>query len=148
MESATSFHLFKRVILRPPRGPDASVAIAGVRVLKSAVLLKFEGVEARERAEILAGSELLVPRVELPETPEGEYYWADLIGLEAFDQSGGLIGRVKNLFSAGADDILVIDSEGREVLVPFREETVAEVDLELGRLTLRPPEGLLEIYLE
>jgi 16S rRNA processing protein RimM len=86
-----------------------------------------------------------VPRSSLPELQPDEYYWSDLIGLSVFDESGRLLGRVIRILPTGADDLLVLERDGREILLPFLEEVVQSIDLEAGRVVAAPPPGLLDL---
>jgi 16S rRNA processing protein RimM len=69
-----------------------------------------------------------------------------LIGLAALGQDGETIGTVVAIQNFGAGDLIEVQplSGGATVLVPFTRDTVPEVDVEGGRLTLNPPEGLFE----
>ena len=77
---------------------------------------------------------------------EEEWYHSDLIGLTVYDRAGAALGTVVAIHNFGAGDLLEIRpaAGGGDVLVPFTRETVPEVDVEGGRLTLIPPEELLE----
>jgi 16S rRNA processing protein RimM len=82
----------------------------------------------------------------LPARDEEEWYHADLIGLAVVDRQGESIGSVVGVQNFGAGDLIEVKpkSGGPTVLVPFTRDTVPEVDVEGGRLTLVPPEGLFE----
>ena len=99
------------------------------------VAVRLEGVDSREQARALTGAEVRVERSELPPTAPGEYYWHDLIGLEAFGQSGAPLGRVSGILELPAHPVLVLEDD-RERLVPLVPERLVAVDLEAGRLTL------------
>jgi 16S rRNA processing protein RimM len=99
------------------------------------VAVRLAGVESREQAQALAGSEIRVERSELPPTSPGEYYWHDLIGLEAYGQSEAPLGRVSGILELPAHPVIVLEGE-RERLVPLVPERLVSVDLEAGRLTL------------
>ncbi|MGH3090127.1 MAG: ribosome maturation factor RimM [Rubrobacteraceae bacterium] len=103
-------------------------------------LIDFEGIESREEADALRGIELFLDRCELDEPEEGGVYVADLIGLEAFDGSGGKVGTVAETFETAAHEILVINTGDEELFVPFTMEHVPEVGIEAGRITVAPPE--------
>ena len=143
-ESPASFQRFDQVYMRRKGHDPEVVGIVEARPHKKVVLLKFRGVHTREEAENLIGAEILVERNWLPVLGSDEYYWTDLIGLDVFDTDGRGLGAVKNIFSNGVDDILVIEHEGREILLPFRGEMIEEVDLVVGRIVASPPAGLLE----
>ena len=90
------------------------------------------GFEDRETAVQLVGQQIFVNRKQLPPTDEGEYYWADLEGLEVQTIKGEKLGRVERLMETGANDVLVIRGE-REHLVPFIQgQYVKRVDLNDG----------------
>ncbi len=98
------------------------------------LVARFAGIDDRETAAPLVGQDLSVDRDRLPETAEDEYYWADLTGLEVVNREGIVLGRVHNLLSTGANDVLVVRGD-RERLVPFVQgRYVLEVDLEAGRI--------------
>lgn len=97
---------------------------------------RFEGVEDRDAAAVLVGAELAVPREQLPAPDEGEYYWADLVGLEVVNREGARLGRVERMMATGANDVMVVAGE-RERLLPFLPgRFVDEVDLDGGRIVV------------
>jgi 16S rRNA processing protein RimM len=120
--------------------------IESLRTDAKGVVAHLKGVSTRESAEALTGTKLYVPRSRLPDEGEEEWYHSDLIGLTVFDQAGASLGTVVAIHNFGAGDLLEVRpaAGGPDVLVPFTRETVPEVDVEGGRLTLVPPEGLFE----
>ena len=127
-----------------------ALGTAGLRrVLKAqwqgkAVLLQLDGVTDRNAAEALVGTELLVDKAALPPPDEGEFYEADLVGLEVVDAiSGRRYGDVSSLESGPTLSWLVVNCGGREVLVPFTEGLV-EVEMASRRVLVKPPEGLFD----
>ncbi len=100
------------------------------------VVARFEGVESRERADELKGWEIAVERAALEVLPEGEYYWADLIGCEVFNLSGTSLGRVVELMATGANDVLVTRRAGGESLIPFVSPWVIEVRIDEKRISV------------
>lgn len=117
------------------------VEVECVRPHGPGFIARFAGVADREQAQALAGRLLAVPRDALPplET-EREYYWRDLLGLEVVDTAGRSLGHVDHLLETGANDVLVITGGEREVLVPFMEQFVLEVDLAGRRIRVDWPE--------
>ena len=110
---------------------------------KGVLLVRIEGVKDRDGAQALAGTELFVDRRLLPATAEDEYYYADLVGLAAKILGGEPYGTVHAVHNFGAGDVLEIERvAGTHIMLPFNRETVPEVDLEAGLLTIDPPPGL------
>jgi 16S rRNA processing protein RimM len=109
-------------------------------------VVRFAGVDDRDRAAALAGVRLVVAAAQRPplEDPD-DYYDTDLVGLTAVGVDGADYGPVRDVVHAGAADYLVLEVDGRERLVPFVAAIVPTVDLAAGRVVLDPPPGLFEL---
>lgn len=104
------------------------------RMQGKSIVALLDGVDTREAAESLRGCEIAIPRDELPPLPEGEYYWADLVGLRVHTVDGTDLGVVDHLIQTGANDVLVVRGE-RERLIPMViGQYVTLVDLDAGRM--------------
>ena len=99
----------------------------------------LKGVDDRDRAEALKGSEIAVPMAELPELVEDEYYWHQLQGLSV-TCAGELLGQVDHLIETGANDVMVVkpcegSRDQRERLIPWlRGSVVKDIDLPTGNI--------------
>ncbi len=122
------------------------LVITLLKPYKAMFLARLEGVHDRNAAEALQGVELSVSRDRLPEPDEDEIYHADLIGLAAFDTHGKPMGDVVAVLDFGAGELLELKlpDEKSTMLVPFNVESVPEIDLDARRLTIDPPDGLLD----
>lgn len=108
--------------------------------VKGALIAKFDGVEDRDAAEALKGTELYVPRSALPEAGAGTFYHADLVGLGVTTADGEDLGTVKAVHNFGAGDVLETTGKGAPgAMLPFTATVVTSVDLEAGRITVAPP---------
>jgi 16S rRNA processing protein RimM len=106
------------------------------------LIAHFKGVDDRNAAEKLVHIELFVSRDALPEIgEEGEFYYADLVGLKAVDRSGAQIGEIAAMHNFGAGDLveLKLASKRDTVLIPFNEETVPVIDIAGGVVTIDLP---------
>jgi 16S rRNA processing protein RimM len=104
-------------------------------------VIAFEGVRDRNAAEALKGAELLVDRAALPQTEEDEFYHADLIGLEARDAEGRILGKVSALYNYGASDVIELTRpDGDDVLLAFSRETVPVLNIAAGYIVVAVPE--------
>ncbi|MBW4630888.1 MAG: ribosome maturation factor RimM [Iphinoe sp. HA4291-MV1] len=125
---------------------------------KNLYIIELDGVENRDQVEELRGCKLMVPASDRPQLGEDEYRVVDLIGLPVFIQeSGELLGTVVDVLPAGNDllEVQLHSSKDEEhgtrnkrqktVLIPFVKAIVPIVDLEVGRIEITPPAGLLEI---
>jgi len=105
------------------------------RVGRGRLAVRVEGIADRDAAASLRGMELWVRRADLPPAGPREYYFADLIGLEAVNRGGEPLGRVAEILELPAHPVLVLRGE-RERLVPLVRERLIDVDLGAGRMTL------------
>jgi 16S rRNA processing protein RimM len=103
----------------------------------------FEGVDDRSAAEALVKAILWVEHVDQEEPEPDAWYDHQLVGLAVL-RDGEKIGEVAAVDHLPAQDLLIVRSGGREVLVPFVSAIVPEVDVEAGTLTVTPPPGLFE----
>ncbi|MFT5450239.1 MAG: 16S rRNA processing protein RimM [Gammaproteobacteria bacterium] len=98
------------------------------------LLVKMVGVENRDEAQQLRGSEIAVWRSQLPVLDEEEFYWSDLEGLKVVTCDGFELGVVERVFATGANDVLVVSGE-HERLIPFLPgDVVKQVDLQAERI--------------
>jgi 16S rRNA processing protein RimM len=109
-----------------------SVGFAEGKRHGKSIIARFDGVDDRDDAAAYVGDVVGVARESLPATGHGEYYWADLEGLQVIHVDGRTLGKVAYLLATGADDVLVVQGN-QEVLIPFVwEEVIKDVDLTNG----------------
>lgn len=106
---------------------------------KTHFICTLSSVATREQAEALKGTKLYVPRSRLPRPKAGQYYYADLIGLEARLASGEVFGKVLDMKNFGAGDIIEISRPGGSELLPYNKDVVSKVEVEAGYLVINPP---------
>jgi len=113
--------------------------------VKGHLIARIKGVSNRTAAETLKGLKLHIARSALPDPEEDEFYHSDLIGLQVVTTSGEVLGTVSAVEDFGAGDVLEVASGPyKGLVVPFTNEVVPEVDLEIGTVTVDLPDGLLE----
>jgi 16S rRNA processing protein RimM len=120
-------------------------AFERLRALKDDMLVvKIRGVETREAAASLTRVEIYAGRDRMPPPGEDEYYYADLVGLEAVTATGERLGRVAHVSNYGAGDILEIapDGGGQTLLMPFTRAVAPTVDFQGRRIVIEPPEEI------
>ena len=125
------------------RGP---LVVRGRRWHRETLLLAVEGVDQREDAEALRGTELLVAIDELPPLPDpDDFYDHQLVGLQVRLPDGSPLGRVAAVRHDGADLLVVEREDAHDALIPFVAAIVPTVDVAGGFVVVDPPEGLLEL---
>ncbi|GAB2447377.1 ribosome maturation factor RimM [Streptomyces incanus] len=116
------------------------------RVHSGRLLLRFEGVRDRTGAEALRNT-LLIAEIDPDEQPEDEdeYYDHQLMDLDVVTRDGQPVGRIAEIAHLPTQDLFVVERpDGSEVLVPFVEQIVTEIDLEEQRAVIDPPPGLID----
>ena len=122
--------------LRTAQGVEREIEGARGRNTAKGIVMQMPGVDDRDAAEALRGSEIFVPRSALPPPKPGEYYWVDLEGLRVVNTAGADFGTVSHLFSTGANDVLVAQGE-RERMIPFlAPDYIVSVDFDAGVVTV------------
>ena len=126
-------------------GAGQTLTVDTVRPHAGNLLVRFAGVTDRAAAAELRGVLLTVDTVELPALDDpDEFYDHQLEGLAAVGPDGAELGTVREVLHVPASDVLVVETDRGEALVPFVRAIVSEVDLSGGRVVLDPPAGLLD----
>lgn len=121
------------------------LTILSARWNKDILLLGFEEIETRNEAETLRGAMLFIETDELDEDDDEGWYEHELVGLEARVGSE-VVGEIAALTTLPVQDLLTVKTpEGKEILVPFVEQIVPEVNVEEGYVLITPPPGLFGI---
>ncbi|MBZ2167288.1 ribosome maturation factor RimM [Marinobacter sp. F4216] len=106
------------------------------------LVVRLKGIDDRDVARTYCGAEVRVGTDELPELPEGEFYWYQLEDLDVFTVNDECLGKVHHLMETGSNDVLVVHASSasidqRERLIPYLpDQVVKDVDLAAGRMTV------------
>ncbi|MFJ9683011.1 ribosome maturation factor RimM [Streptomyces sp. NPDC101194] len=133
------------VLATEPAGAGPLTIETG-RVHSGRLLLRFEGVRDRTAAEALRNTLLIaeVDPAELPEDPE-EFYDHQLMDLDVVLTDGTAVGRITEITHLPSQDLFIVERpDGSEVMIPFVEEIVTEIDLAEQRAVIVPPPGLID----
>jgi 16S rRNA processing protein RimM len=117
-------------------------AFDSLRLLRDDMLVaRVTGVSTREAAAALTGVEIFARRDQLPPPSDDEFYYDDLVGLDAVDAGGAPLGRVVALMNYGGGDILEIAPAGggETLLLPFTKRVAPKIDFGGGRIVIEPP---------
>lgn len=120
-----------------------TLIVESARTHRNRFLVKFEGVTSRDDAEGLRGA-LYVP-AEMKRDLDGGEYWADdLVGCRVALADGAQVGVAREVMPGTAHDLLVVDTDRGERLIPMVAAIVTNVDLDRRVIVIDPPEGLLK----
>ena len=138
------FDELETVIAIKPNGTRSELKIENFWFQKGRIVLKFEDVDSVETADELRNFEICVPESDTVELDEEEFFEWQLEGCEVVTIDGELIGAVRELLRTGGTEVLVVEKDGKEYLIPFAEAICTTVDVEKKKILVDPPEGLLE----
>ncbi|HUO04379.1 MAG TPA: ribosome maturation factor RimM [Candidatus Binataceae bacterium] len=126
-------------------GAVREIAIAAATHLNATTMrVVIEGIADATAADALKGATVSIAADDLPARRPGEFYYYEAIGCEVLLANGDRIGTIEDIFSNGAHEVLVVRSNGREVLVPVIEDIVKAMDFDARRVTITPVPGLLD----
>ena len=123
---------------------ETKLKIEEVKYQKNMVLVKFKGIETVEQAENLRNAYVEIDRKDAIPLEEGQYFIADLLGLDVFLDTGEKLGILDDIFNNGSTDIYVVKNElGKQFLLPYIDEVIKNIDLENEKITVHLIDGLI-----
>jgi 16S rRNA processing protein RimM len=135
----------------PGSGVPRQLTLSSARLHRGIWLLGFQEIPDRSGAQSLRETRLFVDAASVTSSAQEHddaegWYEDELVGLAVVTVGGEPVGEVAGLHTGVAQDLLVVRlTRGGEVLVPFVEAIVPEVDVQGGRVVIDPPAGLLEL---
>ena len=118
--------------------------IQEIKYHKNMVLIKFEGIENPEQADLLRNSYLIVDRETEEPLEPGRYYIVDMIGLDVFTDDNEYLGKLEDIYNTGSNDIYVVKNElGKQVLLPAIEDVIKNIDMDNKKVIVHLIPGLV-----
>lgn len=134
----------KEYILGTKNG-NIDVMVESVKFFKQFVILKFEGIDTLDDILAYKGCSLYVNRAHAVKLQKDEYFIADLIGMEVFDEEDNYIGKLTDVLETGANDVYEITTEDdKTYLFPAIKECIKKVDMDSRKITAYVMPGLME----
>ena len=144
-DDVNRFEMLKEVIL-DTGNEYITLKVQSVKYFKNMVIMKFKGIDNIDDIEKFKGKDLLVTRENAVHLEENEYFIADLIDMEVFNEDGEKLGIIFDVMQTGANDVYVIklDENGKELLLPNIDECILDVNIEDKIMKVHVLEGLLD----
>jgi len=142
-ESLSLFNPGRSILVRLSGGQEQNREINWVKPHTGTALISFKGIVDRSQAEALIGSELIIPKDELPDLEEDAHYWIDLIGVEVYTSEEKYLGRIESIIETGSNDVYVVKDNKKEVLIPALASVVHDIDIKNRRMQVELPDGLV-----
>lgn len=138
------FAIGNQLVVFLANGNQETVTIKSHRKHKKFHIISFQGYDDINEVEKFKNGILKIDKDNLQELEENEYYYFEIIGLEVYETNGKFLGTIKEILSPGANDVWVVDSKKyNEVLIPYIESVVLDIDLDNNKVIVDLPEGLI-----
>ncbi len=142
-DDVNRFKKLKKCILRTPKG-DIEVEKNSCKFFKNMVILSFKEFKDINEVEKYKNCELYVTRDNAVPLDEDEYYIADVIGMEVYEEENRL-GVLSDVMQTGANDVFVVDlGEKKELLIPVIKECVLDIDYDTKKINVKLMKGMLD----
>lgn len=138
------FNELRMLCLIVPGRVGKWIKVEQARIQQGSAILKLSGFENRSQAESVRGAELCVRENELPSLQEGHYYIHDLVGMNVRTVLGEKIGSVVDIIQMPAQDMYIVDADGKEIMIPAVKEFIKRIDLDKKEIIIDPIEGLID----
>ena len=123
---------------------NIQLTVESVKFFKQFVILKFKGIDNINDIEKYKTKSLYVTRANAVRLRKDEYFIADLLGVDVWEDNDEKLGVLKDVIETGANDVYVITLEdGKELLIPAIKECILDVDVEEQKMTIHLMDGLL-----
>ncbi|WP_337040636.1 ribosome maturation factor RimM [Emticicia sp. 17c] len=136
-------------VLLEVKGELVPYFIEEIQIRPGKSIVKFEDIDTIEDAKKIVNCDIYLPDDNLPELEEDDqFYYHEIIGYDVVDENKGKLGKVKAVYTSEIQDLIAMQYENTEVLIPVSDEIVKTIDRDKKELYTELPEGLLEIYLD
>ena len=137
------FNNLEKIYIKNKSG-QTEYKIQEIKYHKNMVLIKFEGIENPEQADLLRNSYLIVDRETEEPLEPGRYYIVDMIGLDVFTDDNEYLGKLEDIYNTGSNDIYVVKNEsGKQVLLPAIEDVIKNIDMDNKKVIVHLIPGLV-----
>jgi 16S rRNA processing protein RimM len=127
------------------RAQDAAVfPLQAVQKGREFFILKLGGIEEKDAASMVVGLSVWMTSEAMKKLPDGEYYWHEIIGLEAVTEEGRILGKIESVFPTGSNDVYVCRGMEKEILLPAIGDCILKIDKDHGFMVVRLLKGLTE----
>lgn len=127
-------------------GLFVSQEISSFTVNGKNAIIHLKGIDTVEDAEPFLKSEVYLPLLELPKLKGNRIYFHDAIGMMVTDEVEGKLGPIVKIMDLPEQPVAIVDFDGKELLFPFLSLFFKNIDRENKELTVRLPDGLVDIY--
>lgn len=141
-DDVARFNKLKEVYIEA-KGEMTKYKVESAKHLKNTVILKLKGIDTMNDAEKLRQLYIKVGRWDAVRLPKDAYFICDIVDSEVYDIHGVLLGTLYDVLQTGSNDVYVVKTEGKDLLIPALKSVVMEINLQTKKIIVDLPEGLL-----
>ncbi|MDN5317225.1 MAG: rRNA processing protein RimM, partial [Thermoanaerobacterium sp.] len=119
-----------------------SLNVETVRFIKNLVIVKFKEINDRNEAEKLRGKLIKITRDNAVKLDDDEYFIKDLLNMKVYTDDQKELGILKDVLKTGANDVYVVKTDDRDILIPAIKDVIKKVDIKERKMTVHLLEGL------
>ncbi|SFU46199.1 ribosome maturation factor RimM [Butyrivibrio sp. INlla21] len=143
-EDPNRFKKLKKVTLHTQRGEELLLDVQSAKFFKKFVIVKFKQFDKIEDVEKFRGCELTIDRKDAIKLNPGEYYIADMLGLDIVDEDDNKLGVLTDVIQTGANDVYEMEAgDGNKIYIPAIKDCVKEIDIKNKKIIIHVMDGLL-----
>ena len=136
-----------RYILIEDRGNLIPYFIENQKINGDKMFVQLQDVKKMEQAVVFLGKAVFLPNEMLPELDEDEFYYKEIVGFKLVDVAKGEIGEISDVLEYPTQAVIQVMKDGKEILIPIHDDIIQKVDKKAKTLTVKAPEGLIDMYL-
>ena len=136
-----------RYLLIEERGSLIPYFIESQKITGDKMFVQLQDVKKMEQAIVFLGKAVFLPNELMPQLEEDEFYYNEIIGFKLIDEVKGEIGAISDVLEYPTQAVIQVMKDGKEILIPIHDDIIQKVDKKAKTLTVKAPEGLIDMYL-
>ena len=136
-----------RYLLIEDRGNLIPYFIENQKINGDKMIVRLQDVKKVEQAVTFMGKAVFLPNEFMPELEDDDFYYKEIVGFKMVDALKGEIGEISDVLEYPTQAVIQVMKDGKEILIPIHDDIIQKVDKKAKILTVKAPEGLIDMYL-
>ena len=136
-----------RYLLIEDRGNLIPYFIENQKINDDKMIVRLQDVKKVEQAVAFMGKAVFLPNEFMPELEDDDFYYKEIVGFKMIDALKGEIGEISDVLEYPTQAVIQVMKDGKEILIPIHDDIIQKVDKKAKILTVKAPEGLIDMYL-
>ena len=136
-----------RYLLIEDRGNLIPYFIENQKINGDKMIVRLQDVKNVEQAVAFMGKAVFLPNEFMPELEDDDFYYKEIVGFKMVDAQKGEIGEISDVLEYPTQAVIQVMKDEKEILIPIHDDIIQKVDKKAKILTVKAPEGLIDMYL-